>query len=321
MSAVFGFGLLDRWIEDDSVNEVLVNAGSEVWVERVDGPPGTHYVGRLEPGAIDVIIERILTPLGRRLDRSSPIVDARLADGSRVCAVLPPVSADGPCLAIRRFRRRILTLDCFAAPPVCELIDEVIAQRCNVLVSGATSSGKTSLLNVIAERIPAHERVVTLEDTAELHLRASHVLRLETRPATADGIGAVSMDTLLRAALRLRPDRIVMGEVRGAEAGELVQALNTGHDGSMSTIHANSPADAIMRLESLVAQTGFGWTERSAHDHVCRSVDVVVHVVRRADGGRSIAEVSEVSEPGFSERVRSLAIADMIVGSLQRGRQ
>lgn len=321
MTAVFGFGPLARWIDDDSVNEVLVNAGREVWVERIDGPPGTHYVGRLPAGAIDVIIERILTPIGRRLDRTSPIVDARLADGSRVCAVLPPVSADGPCLAIRRFRRRLVTLADFTTPSVRTLIDQIVNDRCNLLVSGATSSGKTSLLNVVAERIPSHERVITMEDTAELHLQAPHVLRLETRAATADGVGEISMEMLLRSALRLRPDRIVMGEVRGCEAGELVQALNTGHDGSMSTIHANSPVDALMRLESLVVQSGPGWSERTAHDHVCRSVDVVIHVVRRPDGTRVIDQVCEVGQPDSPDRSRVLATAGAVIADLGRLRR
>lgn len=326
MSAVFGFGPLERWIDDDSVSEVLVNAGRDVWVERSDGPPGTHYVGQLAPGAIEVILERILTPIGRRLDRTSPVVDARLADGSRVCAVLAPIAADGPCLAVRRFRRRVTSLSAFAPPSVCRLVADIVAARCNIVVSGATSSGKTSLLNVIAELVPAHERIVTLEDTAELQLRSPHVLRLETRPATAEGIGEISMSALVRAALRLRPDRIVLGEVRGGEAGELIQALNTGHDGSMSTIHANSPADALLRLESLVAQSGAGFSPAAARQHVQRSVDVVVHVVRRTDGVRQINEVSEVDDcpdpdPGSAMRVRSLATATTTTGSLRRGRR
>jgi pilus assembly protein CpaF len=318
---VFGFGPLDRWIDDDSVSEVLVNAGREVWIERADGPPGTHYVGRLDPGAIDIILERILTPVGRRLDRTSPVVDARLADGSRICAVLPPVSADGPCLAVRRFRRRLIDIDAFTTSAVGALVDQIVAARCNLLVSGATSSGKTSLLNAIAGLIAHHERIITLEDTAELQLRAPHVLRLECRPATADGIGEITMQVLLRAALRLRPDRLVVGEVRGAEASELVQALNTGHDGSMSTIHANSPVDALMRLESLVMQAGTGWSESMARDHVGRSVDVVVHVARSGEGNRFIEEVCEVGEPGSNQRARSLATGGVITGALGRTRR
>jgi pilus assembly protein CpaF len=320
-SAVFGFGALDRWMDDDAVSEVLVNAGCEVWIERVDGPPGAQYVGKLAPGAIDVILERILTPLGRRLDRTSPVVDARLPDGSRVCAVLPPVSTDGPCLAVRRFRRRIVDLSCFGPPNVCALIDQVVAARCNLLVSGATSSGKTSLLNAVAGRLAAPERIITLEDTAELQLRAPHVLRLECRPATTDGVGEITMGALLRAALRLRPDRIVVGEVRGAEAGELVQALNTGHDGSMSTIHANSPSDALLRLESLVVQSGVGWTERTTREHVSRSVDVVIHVVRSAQSVRFIDQICEVTNDASGERTRCLATSQDVVDVLRRGRR
>ena len=312
---------MERWLADDDVTEVLVNAGTQVWVERLGGTPGPQYVGQLAPGAIDTIVEHILSPVGRRLDRSSPVVDARLADGSRVCAVLPPVSLDGPCLAVRKFARRAIELGAFASPAVEALLVEVVRRRCNVLVSGATSSGKTTLLNALAGAVDSDDRIITLEDTAELRLRSPHVLRLETRPATADGLAAVSMPDLLRAALRLRPDRLVIGEIRGDEATDLVQALNTGHDGSLATVHANGPADALARLESLVVRGNPGWPMAAVRDQVHRSVDIVVHVARSADGGRRVAQVAQVSPPDVTPRVAAVATADEVVRRPTRWRR
>lgn len=320
-ASVFGLGALERWLADDDVSELLVNAGTEVWVERHGGPPGPQYVGRLLPGAIDAIVEHILSPVGRRLDRSSPIVDARLADGSRVCAVLPPVSLDGPCLAVRKFARHDIGLDQFAPPAMRALLRELVERRCNIVISGATSSGKTTLLNALAGAIGASERVITLEDTAELQLGSSHVLRLETRPSTADGLAAVAMPDLLRAALRLRPDRLVLGEIRGDEATELVQALNTGHDGSLSTVHANGPLDALARIESLVVRSNGGWPMAAVRDQVHRSIDVVVHVGRAADGRRRVTDIAEVAPPDAMPRTTVLATGDSVVGTLTRGRR
>jgi pilus assembly protein CpaF len=324
---VYGLGPLERWLHDDDVSEVLVNAGTEVWVERQLGPPGPQYVGRLAPGAIDAIIEHILHPVGRRLDRSSPVVDARLADGSRVCAVLPPVSLDGPCLAVRKFGRHQVALDRFAAPAVQALLRDIVRLRCNTVVSGATSSGKTTLLNALAAAVEPNERIITLEDTAELRLRSSHVLRLETRPATADGLSAIAMTELLRTALRLRPDRLVVGEIRGDEATELMQAMNTGHDGSLATVHANGPLDALARIESLVVRTNGGWPMWAVRDQVQRCIDVVVHVQRSSSGQRRVAQIAEVraathrDDLDGASRVRLLASGDAVVGSLQRGRR
>lgn len=320
-TTVFGFGPLERWLHDDDITEVMVNAGRHVWIERrpatgtvgagVGGGGGrgrgTQYVGSLEPGVIDTVIERILTPIGRRLDRLTPVVDARLPDGARVCAVLAPVAVDGPCLAVRKFPRAPLALDSFGPPHVVELLHRVVDARCNVIVSGATSSGKTTLLNALAARVPAHERILTLEDTAELDLGSSHVLRLETRPATPDGVPAIDLRTLLRAALRLRPDRLVIGEIRGDEAADLVQALNTGHDGSLATMHANSAVEALARLESLVVQASPGWALAAIREQVERSVDVVVHVERQPDGRRAVHDVSEVIVDGGAQRLRTLA--------------
>lgn len=311
----FGFGPLDRWLDDDEVAEVLVNAGGEVWVERRCGG-GPSRAGSLAPGVVLGVIERILAPIGRRLDRASPMVDARLPDGSRVCAVMPPVAVDGVCLAVRRFTHRALGLHDFAAAGVAALLDELIEHRCNLVVSGATSSGKTTLLAALAARAEPHERIVTLEDVAELRLDAPHVLRLETRSATPDGPPAVTMTHLVRTALRLRPDRLVVGEIRGDEAVDLLQALNTGHDGSLATLHANSPLDALARLESLVVRAASGWPLDAVRHQVHRSIDVVVHVQREASGARRVVEVAEVVEAHLlddtatASRTRTRLLAD-----------
>jgi pilus assembly protein CpaF len=316
-AVIFGYGPLERWLSDDKVTEVMVNAGRDVWVER-DGL-GPQFAGHLAPGVIDAVLERILAPIGRRLDRSSPIVDARLADGSRVCAVLPPVAVDGPCLSIRRFAIRQLALTAFAPGPVAELVHELVRRRCNIVVSGATSSGKTTLLNTLAGLVPVEDRIVTIEDTAELRLDAPHVLRLECRVASADGLVEIGTSDLLRAALRLRPDRLVVGEIRGDEANTLLQALNTGHDGSLATVHANSAVDALARLESLVVRGCPAWPLSAVRDQVRRSIDIVIHV-RRDRRGRHIDEVAEVLPVGESGGVRVLASATAVMAPLRRGR-
>jgi pilus assembly protein CpaF len=321
-AVVYGLGPLERWIADGDVTEIMVNAGTEIWVERrptVDGVHGPQHAGRLEPGVAEAIIERILAPVGRRLDRSSPIVDTRLPDGSRLCAVLPPVAVDGPCLSLRRFAATPVPLESFAAPDVCVLLREAIASGCNILVSGATSSGKTTLLNALTGLVEAGTRLVTLEDTAELRLDAPHVLRLEARPATADGVPAVDVATLLHTALRLRPDRLVVGEIRGDEAMHLVQAMNTGHDGSLSTIHANSPLDALARIESLVLRSSPAWSLPAVRDQVRRSIDVVVHVAR-SGGRRRITAVAEVAIDAGAPAVRLLVHDDHVSGQLARRR-
>jgi pilus assembly protein CpaF len=287
-----GLGELDVYVRDDTVDEVLVNAGREIWIDR----NGTlHAVGELSAERIDLLIERVLAPLGRRVDRTSPIVDARLADGARVCAVLPPIAVDGPLLSIRRFRRRVLSLDAFTDADGCELLRQLLRNRCNLVVSGATSSGKTSLVAALLGDIDPSHRVLVVEDTAELPLRHPHAVRLEARPAAIDGPGAVDLAQLVRTALRLRPDRIVVGEVRGDEVLALVQAMNTGHDGSIATCHANSPADALLRLESLVLQAAPTWPLAAIRHQLARSIDVIVHVDRCADGRRRITEIAEVA--------------------------
>ncbi len=285
-------GGLERWLHDPDVQEVMVNAGEHVWVDRGGR---LQHVGRMRTTTLLAVIERLLAPTGRRLDRAQPMVDARLSDGSRLCALIPPVSPDGPMLSVRRFAPRAVPLSGFAGPPVVELLQQVVASRANIVVSGATSSGKTTLLGALGAHISIAERVVTLEDTAELRLAHPHVVRLETRDATPDGVPAIALQHLLRTALRLRPDRLVVGEIRGAEAVHLLHALNTGHDGSMATVHANSAADAVARLGSLVVQATPNWPMVAVHDEIARAIDVVVHLARTSAGTRRVAEVAEVA--------------------------
>ena len=313
-------GGLERWLGDPTVTELMVNAGHDVWVERA----GTvERVGSIRTSTLMGAIEHILAPLGRRLDRTHPTVDARLPDGSRLCAVVHPVAVDGPCLTIRRFSTRPVPLDAFASPPVAGLLRDLVVRRYNVVVSGATSSGKTTLLNALVHHVPHGARLITLEDVAELQLPHPHVVRLETREATADGVGEVTLAQLLRTALRLRPDRLVVGEVRGSEAAHLLQALNTGHDGSLATVHANSALDALDRLATLVVQEVVNWPLAAVYQHVARAIDAVVHVARGSDGRRSVVEVAEVApiELGGALAVRALADARGVLAAPQRGQR
>ncbi|MEW6472710.1 MAG: CpaF family protein [Actinomycetota bacterium] len=289
-------GGLEALLADPEVSEILLNGGGRAFVERA---------GRLEPVSVDLdesgvrrVVERIIAPLGLRLDRSSPMVDARLPDGSRLHAVLPPVAVDGTCVAIRRFgpRRRALT-DFGLTPVGVGLLRWAIAAGWNVLVSGGTGAGKTTLLNVLAGELPPQERIVTIEETAELALGQPHLVRLEARPPNAEGAGAVPVRALVRAALRLRPDRLIVGEVRGEEAFDLLQALNTGHSGSLCTIHANGPAEALARLESLVLLARTGLPVDAIRAHIRASIDAVVHIARYPDGSRRIEAIAELSGP------------------------
>ena len=316
-------GGLERWLADPRVNEVMVNGDGTVWIER-NGH--LELVGRMRAGVVLGAIEHILTPIGRRLDRTHPTVDARLPDGSRVCAVAEPIAVDGPTLTIRRFPAEHIPITAFAPPAIIEVLRQVVNQRCNVVVSGGTSSGKTTLLNAMVAEIRDHARLITLEDVAELRLTHPHVVRLETRDATPDGIGEVTLAHLVRTALRMRPDRLIVGEVRGSEAVHLLHALNTGHDGSLATVHANSAAHALHRLAALVVHEVNNWPMSAVHRHIEGAIDVVVHLERRPDGSRVVAEVAEVIESsppsdasGLS--VRHIAINDRVVGSLQRGRR
>lgn len=308
-------GGLERWLADPEVDEVMVNAGRHVWVDR----RGTlTRVGSIRTGTLLAAVERLLSPTGRRVDRSQPMVDARLADGSRLCVAIEPIAVDGPCLAIRRFAPRQIPLHQFADAPAIAVLHEAVAQRCNIVVSGATSSGKTTLLAALAAAIESTSRLVVLEDVAELRLEHPHVVRLETRDATPDGVGALGLDALLRTALRLRPDRLVVGEIRGTEAVHLLHALNTGHDGSMSTVHANSALDALARLASLVLQSAPNWPLAAVREHVARAIDIVVHVERGPDGQRQVVDIAEVCPPDV-ERGAVLATRPLVMTGADTG--
>ena len=312
-----GLGALDEYLHDDDVDEILINRGREVVVERSGR---LDVVAELPPGAIEVILERVLATHGRRLDRTNPIVDARLRDGSRLCAVVDPIALDGTSVAIRRHRRRPVPLDGFASPSVAELVRCIVAARSNVLVTGATSSGKTTLLAALCRSAAVGERLVVIEDTAELELGDRHTVRLEARRAGADGPAEITPHDLVRTALRLRPDWLVVGEFRGAEVLAAVEALNTGHDGSLSTCHANGPVDGLRRIETLLLQAAPTWPLVAIRRNVTRSLDVVVHVERADDGTRRIAEIVEVVESGDEPRGRVLASDGEVVGRLERGR-
>ena len=305
-----GLGPLESLLADPSVDEVMVNGPECVYVERRGKVE--HSSARFDSEA-DLMhaIERILAPLGRRVDEASPLCDARLADGSRVNVVIPPLSLSGACLTIRRFRRegfslRELVANGTLSAPAAELLALAVAGRASILVSGGTGSGKTTTLNALSGAIPGEERIVTIEDAAELALRQRHVVRLESRPSNLEGSGEVTIRQLVRNALRMRPDRIVVGEVRGGEALDLLQALNTGHDGSLSTVHANSPADALRRLETLALMAGVGLPHAAVREQVASAVDVVVHQVRRGDGSRAIESICEVVRVAGATGTREL---------------
>jgi pilus assembly protein CpaF len=294
-----GLGPLEPLLADPAVDEVMVNGPGEVWVERA---------GRLErAGAVRFggdaelmhSIERILAPLGRRVDEASPLCDARLPDGSRVNVVIPPLSLSGPCLTIRKFRRHGFSLaDLVAGGTLPQALADMLAScvraRASVLVSGGTGSGKTTTLGALSAAIPDGERIVTIEDAAELRLRQRHVVRLESRPPNLEGRGEVTIRALVRNALRMRPDRIVVGEVRGAEALDMLMALNTGHEGSLTTVHANSPEDALRRVETLALMAGVGLPHEAVREQVASALQLVVHQARLASGERRIESVAEV---------------------------
>ena len=294
---VVGLGPLEPLLADPTVSDVLVNAHDEVWVER-EGRLERTAVRFSGPGAVIAAVERVIAPLGLRLDRASPAVDARLADGSRLHAAIPPASVDGPVVAIRRFVSVAARLEDLIETGSIDShgatrLRAAVVERRNILVSGGTGSGKTTLLNVLSAEIPPEERVVTVEDAAELRL-SGHVVRLEARPPTAEGAGEITVRTLVRHALRLRPDRIVVGEVRGPEAFDLIQAMSTGHDGSMGTVHANGPEEALWRIETL-ALSGARAPEEAVRRMLLTAVDTIVHLRRRGTT-RSVASISSVTD-------------------------
>jgi pilus assembly protein CpaF len=306
----FGLGPLEPLLADPDVDEVMVCGTRPVWVERA---------GRLEPtgvafaddGELLHAIERILAPLGRRVDEAEPLCDARLPDGSRVNVVIPPLALDGASLTIRRFRRRVLGPDDLVAlgtwsPPLRDLLRTAVRARCNILVSGGTGSGKTTTLGALSAFVGAQERIVTIEDVAELRLAQPHVIRLEARPASVEGRGEVTIRALVRNALRMRPDRIVVGEVRGAEALDMLSAMGTGHDGSLCTVHAGSPEEALRRVETLALMADVGLPHTAIREQVATALDVVVHQSRMPDGSRRVVSVAEVVRVAGGAATREL---------------
>jgi pilus assembly protein CpaF len=296
---VFGLGPLESLMKDPEISDILVNAHDRIFVERFGKLEKTDVRFR-DDAHLMQIIERIVTRVGRRVDESSPMVDARLADGSRVNAIIPPLALDGPILSIRRFGLDRLTINDLIQfnsipPQIAEVAAACVKSRLNIIVSGGTGAGKTTLLNCLSNYIPETERIVTIEDSAELKLQQEHVVRLETRPANIEGQGAVTQRDLVRNALRMRPDRIVVGEVRGGEALDMMQAMNTGHDGSISTVHANSARDAISRLETMMLMAGISLPERALREQIASAVDLIVQLTRMSDGSRKLVEFSEVT--------------------------
>jgi pilus assembly protein CpaF len=294
----FGLGPIEPLMQDPTVSDILVNGPHEVYVERRGKLQKTGAIFRDDAHLLQVI-ERIVSAVGRRVDESSPMVDARLKDGSRVNAIIPPLALDGPVLSIRRFAVDPLKMtDLLGLGTLTEQLAEVlraaVQARLNVLVSGGTGAGKTTMLNILSNYIPASERIVTIEDSAELQLQQDHVVRLETRPANIEGAGAVTARDLVRNALRMRPDRIVVGEVRGAEVLDMLQAMNTGHDGSMSTVHANSTRDALSRIETMTLMSGLALPMRAMRDYIASALDVVIQLARLSDGTRRLVKVTEV---------------------------
>ena len=299
LDEVFGLGPLEPLLADPTISDILVNGHKHVYIERK---------GKLEQTGIQfrddihlmTIIDRIVSAIGRRVDESSPMVDARLADGSRVNAIIPPLAVDGPCLSIRRFGRDPLRADDLIAnksltPAMLELLRGCVKARLNILVSGGTGAGKTTFLNVLSSYISDRERIVTIEDAAELQLHQEHVMRLETSPANIEGKGSIHQRQLVINSLRMRPDRIIVGEVRGEEALDMLQAMNTGHDGSLTTVHANTPRDALSRLETMVAMSKMNIPEKAIRRQISSALDVVVQVSRLSDGTRKVVTVSEIT--------------------------
>jgi pilus assembly protein CpaF len=322
-SRVAGLGVLDPFLADGTVDEVMINGSGDLWVERNGRLECTGVL--IDSATTYALLERIVAPLGLRIDRTSPWVDARLADGSRVNGVVPPLAVDGPLLTIRRFGARRVHISESCTPGVARLLEWAVQARCNIVVSGGAGAGKTTLLNAVAGFIPSDERVVTIEDAAELRLPGRHVLRLESRPANAEGAGEVAIRDLVRNALRMRPDRIVVGEVRSGEAIDMLQAMNTGHDGSLSTCHANSPADAIRRLETLVLMGDVALPLAAVREQLRAAIDLIVHVARRPDGSRRVTAVAEPllkTDIGDAVRVNVLTdLAGRLVGLPTRPRR
>jgi len=313
LDEIFGLGPLEQLLKDPGVSDILVNRYDRVYVEKS---------GKLELTTLSFkdnihlmqIIERIVSRVGRRVDESSPMVDARLADGSRVNAIIPPLAIDGPCLSIRRFGREPVTArqmieNQTLTESMLELLSSMVKGRLNILVSGGTGAGKTTLLNVLSGYIPNSDRIVTIEDAAELQLKQEHVVRLETRPPNIEGKGAVRQRQLVINSLRMRPDRIVVGEVRGEEAFDMLQAMNTGHEGSLTTVHANSPRDAMARVENMVSMANLNIPERAVRQQIASAVHAVIQIARLSDGTRKVVTISEIM--GMDLETESITMQDI----------
>ncbi|MGH7541309.1 MAG: CpaF family protein [Gemmatimonadota bacterium] len=298
INEVFGLGPLEPLVRDPRISDILVNTYDQVYVE-IDGKLHKTDVRFRDDRHLMQVIDRIVSAVGRRIDDSSPMVDARLSDGSRVNATIPPLAIDGPHLSIRKFRKDVLSAEDLLrngtlTGEMLELLQGCVKARLNALITGGTGSGKTTLLNMLSESIPHDERIITIEDSAELQLRQPHVVRLETRPPNIEGAGEVTQRQLVINSLRMRPDRIIVGEVRGAEAIDMLQAMNTGHDGSLTTLHANTPRDALTRLETMVSMASLNLPEKGVKQQISSAIDLVIHVSRLSDGGRKIVSVTEI---------------------------
>jgi pilus assembly protein CpaF len=327
---ILGHGPLERLLEDDTVTEIMCNGPYDVWVERA-GRLHKTPVRFADDGHLQRIISKIVAQVGRRVDESSPMVDARLPDGSRVNATIPPLSLTGPLLTIRKFGKTRMDMNALIkknalTPETAELLAKCVQARLNILISGGTGSGKTTMLNALSASIPDSERIITIEDAAELYLNQRHVLRLEARPKNIEGEGEISIRDLVRNSLRMRPDRIVIGECRGAEALDMLQAMNTGHDGSLSTLHANTPRDALARLETMVLMAGYDLPLRAIREQIASALDLLIQVERMVDGTRRVVAVTEVQrmeadvitlQDLYTFQVDAIARTNHIVGALK----
>ena len=330
LDEVFGLGPLEPLLADPTISDILVNTYKHVYIERRGILEATAIQFR-DDAHLMSIIDRIVAAIGRRVDESSPMVDARLADGSRVNAIIPPLAVDGPCLSIRRFGHDRLTAEDLIqnhtlTQPMLELLQGCVKARLNILISGGTGAGKTTFLNALSSYISDRERIVTIEDAAELQLHQQHVVRLETRPPNIEGKGAIHQRQLMINSLRMRPDRIIVGEVRGEEALDMLQAMNTGHDGSLTTVHANSARDALSRLETMVAMAGLDIPDSAIRRQIASAIDVVVQVTRLSDGTRKVASIAEITgmegevvtmQDIFLFRKRGIKESGEVVGSFE----
>ncbi len=322
---ILGYGPVQMYLDDPSVTEIMVNAEHAIYIER-DGKLIETSTRFMSPQQLRRVIDRIVANVGRRIDESSPMVDARLPDGSRVNAIIPPLAVDGPVLTIRVFAKDPLQVEDLIdlgtmTPLIAELAWGAVSGKLNIIVSGGTGTGKTTMLNVLSRFIPEEERIVTIEDAVELQLHQRHVIRLEGRPPNVEGRGEVTIRDLVRNALRMRPDRIVVGEARGGEALDMLQAMNTGHEGSMSTVHANSPRDTLARLETMVLMAGVDLPSRAVREQIASALDVIVHLTRMRDGSRRITQVAEVvGMEGDTITIQDIFAFDYSAGVDESGR-